>query len=531
MKINSKLLYVFLFLSLMLLIVGCNNEASSPNLDEDTQNEQNNNQDEANNVKEDITPNKGGDLRVALAQDVSSLDPIRGSSGYDFIVLYNIFNTLVEWDNELQAQPGLATSWETPDENTIILHLMEGVTFHDGTPFDAEAVKFNIERANSEVSVVSDLKNIDTVEVIDSYTVKLNLTQPDSSILLALSDRSGMMSSPTAVTDLGDEFGQNPVGTGPFKFVHWIPNGEVKVEANENYWIEGVPYLDTLTTLAMPDENTRINGLSSGEIDAVFPISTSNIPTLERNDRLQLVSNDQVLSWQMYLNVSKPPLDNKKVRQALLYAIDRDALNQALLFGLGSPAHQHFPEGYWAHNPEVRLSFNPEKANQLLSESGVENVTIDIVYQSSGFQQRLSEAVASQLNAVGIKANMIPMELTRGVTEFFSEKRYNAGMWQWSGRPDPQMTLQSLWSKDSFFNAGNFTDSHLEEMILKSASTYEPSEREEIIREVVSVATLDEAMNLPLLFEPATAVMSNNVKGYEGNLAGKPKLAYLWLDE
>jgi peptide/nickel transport system substrate-binding protein len=526
MNFKGKKKIFALFLVMFMLIAGaCTNKSNSNGQQTSNEGGQKNSGD---GVKQE-TPKKGGEIKVAVAQLISNLDPIQGSSGHDFVSLYNLYNTLVEWDNDLKAKPGLAESWETPDDKTILFHLREGIKFHDGTPFDAEAVKANLDRVNTSVSKVSDLKNVASVEVVDPKTVKLNLKQPDSSILLALSDRSGMMISPKALEKTGADF--VPVGTGPFKFVSWVPNGELVMEAFDGYWEEGQPYLDKITVIPMADENTRINGLSSGQIDFVFPISTGNIPTLEKNPNINIASDKQILSWQVYLNTSKPPLDNVKVRQALLYAIDREALNKALLFGLGAPAHQHFPEGYWAHNPDVRLPYDPEKSKQLLKESGVNDVKIEIVYQSSGFPQRLMEAVSAQMKQVGIEVSLVPMELVKGVSELFTEKRYNGGMWQWSGRPDPQMTATSLWGKGSFYNAGGGNSPKLEEAITKSAATYDPKQRETAIRDVVKIATVEDAMNLPLLFEPVTVAMNKKVKGYEGNLAGKPKLRTLWLDQ
>jgi peptide/nickel transport system substrate-binding protein len=525
MKFKGKKILA-LFLVLLMLIVGACSNKSSTNGQQSSKPGGETNSTAGGKQQ---TPKKGGEVKFAIGTIVSNLDPIKGSSGYDFITLYNMFDTLVSWDNDLQAQPGLATSWETPDDKTVILHLREGVKFHDGTPFDAQAVKTNLDRVNAPESKVTDLINVASTEAIDAKTIKITLKQPDSSLLLKLSDRAGMMVSPKVLENSGGEF--KPIGTGPFQFVSWVPNGEVVMEAFDEYWDESLPYLDKLTVIPMPDENTRINGVTSGQIDVSYPISTNNIPTLKKNPNISLDSSDQIQSWQMYLNTAKAPLDNVKVRQALLYAIDRDALNKAILLGLGKPAYQHFPEGYWANNPDVKLPYDPEKSKKLLKEAGVENVELEIVYQSAAFPQRLMEAVTAQLDQVGIKVKLVPMELTKGVTELFSEKRYNAGMFPWTGRPDPQMTVQSLWGKTAFYNAGSRNSEELDAIINKSAATYDPKEREKVIKEAVKVAIIDDAMNLPLVFEPATAAMSKKVSGYQGNLAGKPKLRYLWINQ
>jgi len=162
------------------------------------------------------TPRTGGTLRVALRAEVSTLDPHKGASGTDHMYLYPIYDTLVRFDEKLNALPGLAESWETPDPKTLVLKLRRGVKFHDGTPFDAEAVKFNILRAQDKKlsAITSELAGIEAVETPDPQTVRLKLARPDAALVLTLADRAGMMVSPTAAQKQGDQFGRNPVGAG-----------------------------------------------------------------------------------------------------------------------------------------------------------------------------------------------------------------------------------------------------------------------------------------------------------------------------
>lgn len=271
----------FIFLALLLAIAGCSQKNSASNTQSSANPQKNQSSGE---------PKQGGDLLFGYDTDISNFDPILGNSGNDHALLYPIYDTLVNYNDKLEAAPGLAESWETPDDKTIILHLRQGVTFHDGTEFNAEAVKFNLERVNSEGSNVSDIKNVASVEAVDQYTVKLTLKQPDSSIILALSDRSGMMVSPTAVQKLGKDFAQNPVGAGPFKFVKWVPNGEIQYKKNENYWQKGLPYLNTITAKIMPDENTRLNALKSGQLNFYWNVSLNNVQVLEKDPNVVLDS-------------------------------------------------------------------------------------------------------------------------------------------------------------------------------------------------------------------------------------------------
>jgi ABC-type transport system substrate-binding protein len=281
----------------------------------------------------------------------------------------------------------------------------------------------------------------------------------------------------------------------------------------------------------MPDENARINALKSGQIDLNFPVSPINIPSLEKDPSLVLNSSSQVAFYQIYINTAKPPLDNQKVRQAINYAIDREAIVKAVLFGKGEPAYQPFPSGYWASDPNLTIPYDPEKAKQLLAESGLSNVSIDMPYYPSGSYERLAEVVREQLKAVGINVDLQGMELNKGVSEYFQEKRHNTYLSRWTGRPDPQMTVSLAYSNEGYYNAGKKTSPELEAMISKAAATYDQKQRAELYAEISKKAILDEAISAPIYFEPATAVMSPKVKGYESNLLGKPKIAFLWLEK
>jgi len=179
-------------------------------------------------------------LKISAPANPSSLDPAKGVSGTDHVQLYTMYDTLVEWDFQtLEARPGLAEAWEFADPKTLMLKLREGVTFHDGTPFNADAVKFNIDRdlTNKNSRRTSELSSIKEVQVVDPSTVKFILKAPFAPLLANLVDRAGMMVSPTAAQNAGDDFTRMPMGggTGPFKFVEWKKDDHVTLEANKDY--------------------------------------------------------------------------------------------------------------------------------------------------------------------------------------------------------------------------------------------------------------------------------------------------------
>ncbi|WP_249366819.1 ABC transporter substrate-binding protein [Neobacillus rhizophilus] len=468
---------------------------------------------------------------MAYNNGYSSLDPMTSSSGSDQAILWPIFDTLITFTPDLQPKPGLAKSWEFTDDQTLTLHLQEGVKFHDGTSFDAEAVKFNIVRMNSKDSKTSDLKNVENVEVVDPSTVKLHLKQPDSSLILALSDRGGMMVSPTAVKEKGENFSQNPVGAGPYKLVKQVPNGEVVYEAFENYWQEGLPYLDKITVKIMPEENTRINSLKSGEVDFAFDISPGNVKTLKNNPNIEMTEILPLLGTKMYINSSMEPFNNKAVRLAVQHGINREALISALNFGSGEPAAQAFPSDYWAADSSMKIEYDPEMSKKLLQEAGLKNVSFTMNHFAKSYETRLAEAIKSQLKDIGIEVKLQPLEITAAAASFYSEKEVPAYLASWSGRADPQMTVSGLYSKNSFFKPGGHSRPDLEELISKAASTYDQDQRAELYKEISRIAVLEEAESIPLFFTPMVAAMNKQIKGYEHNKLGKPIFSTLWLEE
>ncbi|MBS4214187.1 ABC transporter substrate-binding protein [Neobacillus rhizophilus] len=510
-------------LILAVMIVGCSSDTSSG------KNPTNSGQ---ASKSEEGKPKKGGEVTLAYQSDSTNYDPILGSSGSDHPLLWPIYDTLISFTKELEPKPGLAESWEfTDDKKTLILHLREGVTFHDGTAFDAEAVKFNIERVNSDKSVVSDLKNIDSVEVTDNKTVKLNLKQPDSSLLLALSDRGGMMVSPAAVKEYGDDFPLHPTGAGPFKRVKHIPNGEVVFEAYEDYWQEGKPYLDKMTIKVMPDENTRINALKSGEIDYADNISPGNVQNLKTDSNIVLKDVLPLRFKMMFLNQSMPPFDNKNVRLAIQYGINREGINKGINFGQGEPANNIFPKEYWAGNPEMKIEYNPEKAKQLVKDSGLKDISFTMINFPIADYAKGAEAVKSQLKEIGINVDLQPMEVTKGTTSYFAEKTAPAFFTSWTGRPDPQMTTRLIFSANSYLNPGKYSTPEIESLISEAASSYDQKERAKLYKEISKKALLEEAIAIPIVYDRMTSAMNKKVKGFEPNMMGKPVFSTIWMGE
>ncbi|WP_251551216.1 ABC transporter substrate-binding protein [Neobacillus muris] len=517
---KSFLTIVMLLVALTMVMAGCSSNSSTK---------------EKPSTKPDSEasgePKQGGELTVAYAVDITNFDPIKGTTGNDHALLWPVYEPLVKFTPDMKPEPGLAESWEYPDDKTLVLHLKKDVKFHDGTPFNGEAVKFNIDRVNSKDSQISDLKSIESVEVVDDSTVKLHLSKPDSSILLALSDRGGMMVSPTAVEQYGADYSQHPVGAGPFKVKSHVPNGEIVYEANKDYWDKGKPYLDKITVKVIPDANSQINALKSGQVDFVPGVAVQNAASLEKNADIVLNSENTLGHFMLYLKASVEPFDNKAVRLAVLYGIDREELIKAINFGQGEVADQPFPKGYWAHDDSISLKYDPEKSKQLLKDAGLKDVSFTLVTYPIEYWSRLANAIKGQLEKVGITVNIETLEANAAVQKFMTDNNTDALTGSWSGRPDPQMTINSLYSKDSFYNPGKISTPELEGLISEAASTYEQEKRAELYGKISNEAIIQQGIAIPLFTTPATHAMNKKVKGFEPNLLGKPIFSTLWVEK
>jgi peptide/nickel transport system permease protein/peptide/nickel transport system substrate-binding protein len=481
------------------------------------------------------TPLKGGVLRVSSLANPSSLDPMTGGSGVDHIYLYTIFDTLTEFDFEtLGAKPGMA-SWAFPNLNTMVLTLKTGIKFHDGTACDAQAVKFNLDRARTDVrsSVKSDVSNISAVEVTGPLEVKLTLSQPDAALPGIFADRAGMMMSPTAVQKLGNAHDRNPVGCGPWKFVSWADNQSVVVMRNEGYWKPGQPYLDGIEMSIIPELATGLRSVVANQNHLVYGLSPRMTPLLERAKNVTLVRGPSLFHHMIYLNYGRAPLNNVKVRQAINYAIDRRAFVTATMGGIGEIATQNLPSTHWAYDKTLANMYphDPARVKKLLAEAGFpDGLDITIACWNDQDSARRREVIEAQLAAVGIRCKFTAGTITEVSNQFFGpEKKFDAYLAAWSGRPDPSMTYSSLFGKAAYYNASRLEGSDelatlLQHSRLKEDQGFRTQVFAKIQRQVMELG-----LNVPIAFNPDLAAVAKDVQGYRPNLLGKPKFNGVWL--
>lgn len=301
-------------------------------------------------------PTRGGTLNVGLDNDAKTYDPIFSVQFTERYVLYLAFNTLVKYGPDFSILPELATSWQTlADGKRIVFTLQPGVTFQDGTKFDAAAVKWNIDQ-RMDKTVNSPQRQllepiIASVDVIDPLHVAFNLVAPSPVLFSLLGERPGFMVSPTAWKQRGTDFASHPVGTGAFVLKQWTRGSQVELERYPGYWQAGLPYLDRIVMHDLAGSVIGVQRLLTGEVDYVDQLTPTDVLPIEKHAGIVLkpikVGRWYFLQW----HVNAAPFDNAKLRQAIAHGIDRNRLNEITMRGQGSVSDGPTPEGLWWYSP------------------------------------------------------------------------------------------------------------------------------------------------------------------------------------
>ncbi len=479
------------------------------------------------------TPQSGGTLNVGLASDAKTYDPIYSVQFTERHVLYLVFNTLVKYAPDFSILPELAANWETaPDGKRILFTLQPGVTFQDGTKFDADVVKWNIDQRMDPVvnSPQRDLLApvIASVEVIDPQHVAFNLTKPSPAIFSLLGERPGFMVSPTSWRKLGREFGNSPVGTGAFVLKEWVRGSQVTLEKNPNYWEKGLPYLDRIVVRDLAGSIVGVQRLLTGEVDYVGELTSTDVRPIEGKPDITLqpikVGRWYFLQW----HVNAPPFDNAKLRQAIAHAIDRKRLNEITMRGQGYVSDSPTPEGLWWFDPAVKsYDYDPAKARALLAEAGYSN---GFEYQLSTPQvaifQQINQLLQEQFAAVGIRVTLQPVassewyaRVVDGTTNFTPTR--------WTQRADPDGLLSILFDSKGFANTMKYRNDKVDALLEQARSTYDVATRKRLYGQAQQQIVTDLPM-VPLIFGAEYGALRGNVRGFEWIPDQIPRFREVW---
>ncbi|MER6825073.1 ABC transporter substrate-binding protein [Streptosporangium sp. NPDC000563] len=428
-------------------------------------------------------------LRWAVPGNPTSFDP-RKAAPLDPVFLDVVYEHLVRRSAAGEIGPGLATEWTFSDENKVItLKLREGVKFHNGEKFDAEAVKASLEAYKKSGALVTTLSVLDKVEVTGPSEVKLTFSEPAGYMINVLAGEAGIVVAPGALD--AEDLPTKPVGTGPFE-IDTLQVGKVTFKKFEGYWNAAETTIGGLEMTVYSDETTRLRAVKSGQADGTS-ITPGQIKEAEA-DGLTVVRGPNTTFNGILLNTSVKGLDNPKVRQALMYAIDRDAISKNLYEGACVSAVQPYQEGFWAHVPElsdVSSYYDPEKAKKLLAEAGLPNgmdITLEVGPNTS--YQILAQALQAQLQKVGIKATIKVLEFQQMITARRTGQFTATVALVQAGRPDPSQFVADFYTKGGAYNPGGFSQDGIGELLAKARASDDVTERaapmHQIIKEVAA---------------------------------------------
>lgn len=367
------------------------------------------------------------DLVLGVVLEPPHLDPTAGAAAaIDEILYANVFEGLTRIGPSGEVLPALAESWTISDDGKVYtFKLHKGVKFHDGSDFDAEDVKFSLDRARAPDSVNAQkglFAAIDIVEVIDPETVQVTLKHPQGAFLYNMGWGDAVIVAPESA----DRNKEKPIGTGPFRFDHWAKGSAVTLVKSDNYWGDPVA-LDKVEFRFIPDAAAAVPAVLSGDVQA-FPFFPADaVSQVEGNPQLKVVIGSTEGETILAMNNKKPPLDNLKVRQAISYALDREAIIDGASGGLGQPIGSHVSPSSKAYvDLTGRYPHDAAKARKLLKEAGFENgFKTTLKLPPPAYARDGGQIIASQLRNVGIQADIIPVEWAQWLDQVFTKKDYD----------------------------------------------------------------------------------------------------------
>jgi peptide/nickel transport system substrate-binding protein len=441
------------------------------------------------------TPKPGGTLRIALESELRTLDPLTSSQRVERQVYYNMYDSLLTIDTSLKIKPGLATSWQYTDPTTLQMSLRQGVKFHDGTDFNADAVKFNIDRYISTATSPrrSELSSVQSVEVKDASTVVFHLKRPDAALLAQLVDRAGMILSPAAIQKGGTGFGLNPIGagTGPFMFVEWKRDDHLTLKKNPNYWVPGRPYLDELIYRPITDTSAALAALRTGDIDVAGTnaIANKDIASVKSDPNLIYKDVPGLSFGGFEIHSGGGVFADKAKRQAVAYALDRSTIIKNVFFNVHVLSRGPIPPTSWAYDPSENIytTVNVDKAKSLAT-----GFSFDLKTPNDPTDIQLATLIKDELSKAGITANIQPEEFGQVLTEAESH-HFDAALVGWSGRIDPDGNMFSWFHTGGGFNDGQYSNPQVDTLLEQARASTDQATRKSLYDQAQKILVEDVA--------------------------------------
>jgi len=485
-------------------------------------------------------PKYGGVLKYIRGYSPMAIGWPSSTAGLDITDLYACLEPLLIVDNNGEPAPFLATSWEySPDLKSLTLKLRKGVKFHDGSDFNAKAVKMNLEERKSGINS-RGIASIESADVIDEHTVQINLSEYKNNLLGTLTSYNGLMVSPKVVEKVKKEkkgkkwAKKNPVGTGPFKFVKFERNVILKYERFDGYWKKGQPYLDGVETHYIKDRMTALAALRAGEMHAPWEAYAENAADLKKEGFKVFHMPSSIRAFATDSGNPDSPFADKKVREAMEYAVNRKAITEGLGHGYWGTLHQYSSVGYNGYNPDLKgRPYNPEKAKQLLKEAGYPNgFKTQLIAGTISYGRDLMAQLQQDLKKVGIDAKLEFYDAGKYIYALMKGFKNGIMIYAQTILRNQTDELNGLFKSSSVRFPNMFRPTELEEALAKAERVQDYETQAALTKKAVRIIS-DEAISLPLWTYSGIYVMNKKVRnpGFNYGFRGQWFPGGAWLSE
>lgn len=473
---------------------------------------------EQNNADADNTQDNSAktDFVIATASEAVTLDPQGGWDGNSLYVMRQMYNGLVKLDGDMNIVGDLAESWEFTSDTSVTFQLKKGVHFHNGEEMKASDVVFSIQRAQESAKVKSFTANIESVVADDDYTVTINTSIPYAPLMPNLCHTANSIVSQKAVEESNGNFSASPCGTGPFKFVRWDAGDKIVLERNDDYF-NGEVLPSTLTFKLMSEGSARMFALETGEVDLNLVVAANDAERTQNTDGLELVVTMSPKIEYVSMNQKVAPFDNQLVRQAINYAIDRDALNTVATDGYGEVTDSVMNKQINGYTSDVtHYEYNVEKAKELLAEAGYPNGFSTSIVVGTSARSVEAQVIQGNLQEIGIDLEIVQMESST-LLEQINNGDYEMFIMNYNNTTgDPDTSLYMLFNSQVPASSGNrsFTNiPEVDELLEGARVETENDKRMELYAQVQQILT-EQAVWVPLYCVPSMVGTRSGLEGY-----------------
>ncbi|MBR0914185.1 peptide/nickel transport system substrate-binding protein [Bradyrhizobium japonicum] len=435
-------------------------------------------------------------LRVGIQDDPDALDPALSGTYSGRFVFAALCDKLVDISPDLKIVPQLAEAWEwSADGKSITFMLRKNVTFHDGTAFDAAAVKFNIERMKTmpDSKRKAELAPVASVEALAADKVKFNLSEPFVPLLANLSDRAGMMVSPKAATEKAGEFAAAPVCAGPYQFAERKSRDLIRVKKYPGYWDAARVGYDEVVYYYVPDSTVRLSRVRAGDLDLAERIAPTDLKTVRDDPNLALHSGQGLAVSHLMFNVgagakADTPLGkNSTLRQAFELAIDRNVINRVAFNGEFLADNQMIPPSSPFYDSARKApARDVAKAKAMIAAAGMTRVPVEIQYENTAGDSRVAQIIQSMAGEAGFDVKLLPMETTTAI-ERYMNGNFEAYIGNWSGRADPDPTLVAFFSCAGSQNVNKYCNKDLDAILNQARGEADEAKRKALYAKATDI--------------------------------------------